>query len=165
MSRAKLVAGSADDIESAFYDALARADIEALMALWAEEDEIVCIHPNAPRLVGYAAIRASWEAVFEQGGVHIRPRQLHAVRNPMSAVHSVLEEINRPGAGSHGRACAGHQCLSQDRARLAHRSAPCVGGARQGAAGTGRQPRCCTDWAAGWARACRRRAPVIFIRL
>lgn len=101
MSRAKLVAGSADDIESAFYDALARADLEALMALWAEEDEIVCIHPNAPRLVGYAAIRASWEAVFEQGGVHIRPRQLHAVRNPMSAVHSVLEEINRPGAGSH----------------------------------------------------------------
>jgi len=99
MSRAKVVAGSADEIESAFYDALARADLDALMALWAEEEEIVCIHPNAARLTGYAAIRASWEAIFEHGGLHIRPRQLRAVRNPMAAVHSVQEEFNRPGSG------------------------------------------------------------------
>lgn len=98
MSRAKLIAGSADDVESAFYDALARADIDALMVLWAEDDDIVCIHPNAPRLTGHAAIRASWEAIFEHGGVHIRPCQLHAVRNLMTAVYSVVEEINHGDA-------------------------------------------------------------------
>lgn len=96
MSRAKPLQGSVDDIESAFYDALARADVEALMALWAEDEDLVCVHPNAPRLTGYAAIRASWEAILERGGLHIRPRQLHAVRNPMSAVHSLIEEINQP---------------------------------------------------------------------
>lgn len=100
MSRAKPVAGSANNIEHAFYEALARADLDALMALWAEDEEIVCIHPNAPRLIGYAAIRASWESIFEGGGIHIRPRQLHAVRNLTSAVHSVLEEVNQPDAAS-----------------------------------------------------------------
>ena len=100
MPRAPLIQQSAQEIENAFYDALARADLEALMALWADEEDIVCIHPNAPRLTGHAAIRASWEAILAHGGVHIRPRQLHAVRNPMSAVHSVLEEIAQTAAAT-----------------------------------------------------------------
>ena len=58
---------SADETETAFYDALSRADIEALMALWAEDEEIICIHPGSVRLVGHATIRASFEAIFERG--------------------------------------------------------------------------------------------------
>jgi hypothetical protein len=42
--------GNADDVEAAFYDALQNADIEKLMACWADEDEIVCIHPGGLRL-------------------------------------------------------------------------------------------------------------------
>ncbi|HTD03481.1 YybH family protein [Undibacterium sp.] len=86
--------GSADDVEAAFYDALSRADLEGLMALWAEDEEIVCIHPGAPRLIGHAAIRASWEAIFERGSVHIRPVQLHATHNMLSSVHSIIEEVD-----------------------------------------------------------------------
>jgi len=86
--------GSADDVEAAFYDALSRADLEGLMVLWAEDEEIVCIHPGAPRLIGHAAIRASWEAIFERGSVHIRPVQLHATHNMLSSVHSVIEEVD-----------------------------------------------------------------------
>lgn len=93
MPRKKQLAGSPDDTEHAFYDALARADLEALMALWADDEEVVCIHPGAPRLVGHAAIRASWQAIFEQGGVHIYPVQLHVMQNLMSATHSVLEQL------------------------------------------------------------------------
>ena len=81
--------------ENAFYDAIARADLDTLMTLWADEDEIVCIHPGAPRLVGRAAIRASWEAIFERGGVHIHPAQRHVVMSSMSAVHNIIEEIRR----------------------------------------------------------------------
>ena len=81
--------------ETAFYDAIARADLDTLMTLWADEDEIVCIHPGAPRLVGHAAIRASWEAIFERGGVHIHPAQRHTVSSSMSAVHNIIEEIRR----------------------------------------------------------------------
>lgn len=65
------------------------------MALWAEDEEIVCIHPGSARLVGHAAIRASWEAIFERGSVQIRPQQLHAMHNMLTAVHSVIEEVRR----------------------------------------------------------------------
>ena len=60
MPKAKLqaatVGGTADVIEAQFYDALQTGDIEKLMACWADEDDVVCVHPGGPRLVGTAAI-------------------------------------------------------------------------------------------------------------
>jgi ketosteroid isomerase-like protein len=86
---------TSNETESAFYDAIARADIEALMSLWAEEEDIVCIHPGAPRLVGHASIRAAWESIFEQGGVHITPVQVHVAQNMTTSVHNIIEEVHR----------------------------------------------------------------------
>jgi ketosteroid isomerase-like protein len=63
--RLKQMNGSAVETETAFYDALNRADLDALMAQWADDDEIVCVHPGGPRLIGHAAIRASWQAILE----------------------------------------------------------------------------------------------------
>ncbi|MYM29885.1 Ketosteroid isomerase homolog [Duganella sacchari] len=83
--------GSAAETEAAFYDALNRADLEALMALWADDDEIVCVHPGGQRLIGHAAIRASWAAILEHGGLHILPSQLHETHTLMSSVHTVVE--------------------------------------------------------------------------
>ncbi|WP_426175071.1 YybH family protein [Massilia sp. TWR1-2-2] len=97
MKTAKQQAGSAADIEAAFYEALNRADVEALMALWADDDEIFCIHPGGPRLQGHAAIQASWEAILAQGGLQIRPSQLHETHNLMSAVHTVIEGVTSSG--------------------------------------------------------------------
>ena len=93
MPRAPLIHGKADDVEAAFYDALGRADLDALMALWSDDDDIACIHPGAPRLVGHAAIRGSWEAIFQRGGVHIRATQLHVTQNLMTSVHSIIEKV------------------------------------------------------------------------
>jgi ketosteroid isomerase-like protein len=95
MAKVRKLLGTAEDTEAAFYDAIGRADIDALMVLWADEEDIVCIHPGASRLIGHAAIRASWEAIFERGGVHIRPRQLRITQNMMTAVHNIIEEINQ----------------------------------------------------------------------
>jgi uncharacterized protein (TIGR02246 family) len=92
---------SVDEIEAAYYDAVAHADIDALMALWADDDEIVCVHPGAPRLVGHAAIRAAWEAIFERGGLDIRPVQLHAIQNMMTVIHNVVEQVRRGENESH----------------------------------------------------------------
>ncbi|MCU6434545.1 nuclear transport factor 2 family protein [Undibacterium sp. Jales W-56] len=92
--------GSADEVESAFYDAISRADLDALMALWAEDEEVVCIHPGSTRQIGHAAIRRSWEAIFERGSVHIQPVQLHATHNLMTAVHSIIEEVHRTNDGA-----------------------------------------------------------------
>lgn len=93
MAAKKQFNGSADELETAFYDAISRADLEAFMELWAEDEEIVCIHPGAPRLIGHAAIRNSWEAIFERGGLQIHAIQLHATHNMFTAIHSVVEEM------------------------------------------------------------------------
>lgn len=86
---------SAEEVEAAFYDAISRADIEAVMSLWTDDEEIVCIHPGGPRLIGHDAIRASWEQIFEGGGVQIRPVQAHVTQNMMTSVHSIIEEVHR----------------------------------------------------------------------
>lgn len=86
--------GDADDIEAAFYDALQRGDIDRLMACWADEDEIVCIHPGGPRVVGATAIRATFEAMFADGGsVRAWPERARKILAVGSSVHNVLERV------------------------------------------------------------------------
>ncbi|RFP11428.1 MULTISPECIES: nuclear transport factor 2 family protein [unclassified Duganella] len=99
--RVKQLNGSAAETESAFYDALNRADLDALMALWADDDEIVCVHPGGPRLIGHAAIRSSWAAILEHGGLHIVPSQLHETHNLMSSVHTLVEGTTAGGEAAH----------------------------------------------------------------
>lgn len=99
MPKTNRLFASPEATENAFYEAIAGADIDALMTLWADEEEIVCIHPGAPRLVGHAAVRASWEAIFERGGVHIHPAQRHVVMSSMSVVHNIIEEIRQSQNG------------------------------------------------------------------
>ena len=91
--RAAQHGGSADDVEAAFYEALQAGDIEQLMACWADEDDIVCVHPGGPRLLGAGAIRAAFESMFANGTVRARPVQVHRVVALSSAVHSVAEQV------------------------------------------------------------------------
>ena len=86
--------GSADDVEAAFYEALQAGDIEQLMACWADEDDIVCVHPGGPRLVGAAAIRAAFEAMFANGAVRAHPERLRKVESLGAALHNVLERVD-----------------------------------------------------------------------
>ncbi|WP_048440948.1 nuclear transport factor 2 family protein [Caenimonas sp. SL110] len=85
--------GSPDDVEAAFYKALQNADIEALMACWADEDDIVCIHPGGPRVVGAMAIRATFEAMFNNGSIRAWPERARKTQALASAVHNVLERV------------------------------------------------------------------------
>ena len=92
--RAAQIGGSADEVETAFYEALHNADLEQLMACWADEDEIVCVHPGGPRLVGAAAIRAAFEAMFANGAVRAHPERLRKVESLGAALHNVLERVD-----------------------------------------------------------------------
>lgn len=85
--------GDADEIEAAFYDALQHGDIDKLMACWADEDDIVCIHPGGPRLVGAAAIRMAFQAMFSNGSIRAWPERARKMQAVASAVHNVLERI------------------------------------------------------------------------
>lgn len=84
---------SADDIELALYEAMRRGDVDRLMALWSDDDEICCIHPGGERLLGAAAIRASYEAIFGQGAIDAEPQRVRRLESHSSAVHSVVERV------------------------------------------------------------------------
>ena len=90
---------TAQDAENAFYEALERCDLEAMMAVWAEDEDIVCVHPAGTRLAGQDQVRASWTQMFA-GGAHARVQVSHlaAVSGVMFAVHSVQENFTLQGA-------------------------------------------------------------------
>lgn len=90
----KTLFATPQDVENAFYEALSRGDLEAMMAVWAEDEEIVCIHPGSGRISGYASIREAWSQVFGNGQrLNVRHTLLSHHQDPLTAVHSVIEEI------------------------------------------------------------------------
>ena len=84
---------SPDDVETQFYEALREADIQKLMAAWSDDDDIVCVHPGGPRTVGARAIRRSFEAIFERGGIPVQPEQVRRTRSLDAAVHNLVETV------------------------------------------------------------------------
>jgi uncharacterized protein (TIGR02246 family) len=86
------------DAEAAFYEALEAADLEAMMEVWADDEEIVCVHPGGPRLSGFEQVRASWAQIFGSGQrlkVHVSNQVV--LSGMMLAIHSVQENILLPG--------------------------------------------------------------------
>lgn len=63
----KPIYATPQDAENAFYDAIQRADLDAFMNVWAEDEEILCILPSGPRLSGYANVREAWRRIFDSG--------------------------------------------------------------------------------------------------
>lgn len=85
---------SPDDVEAAFYEALQTGDIEKLMACWADDEEIVCVHPGGPRLLGAGQIRSSFEAMFANGTIGAWPERVHAVQSLTACIHSLVERLD-----------------------------------------------------------------------
>lgn len=99
-SRTKLFP-TPDDAETAFYDAFERADIAAMMAVWAETDDVVCIHPQGPRLAGFEAVRESWAQIFAGGStLRVRTTEQKTFDGQALAVHTVVELVAAPGEQS-----------------------------------------------------------------
>lgn len=85
---------SPQDAEAAFYEALENCDIEAMMSVWAEDEEVVCVHPGGPRLVGYTMVREAWQRVFASGNkLRVRLSQQATVSTPFAMVSTLLEHI------------------------------------------------------------------------
>ena len=97
MPKAKLrhvaLGGRPDDVEHSFYEALHKGDLAQLMNCWAEEEEIVCVHPGGQRLIGSGAIRSAFEALFANGSVQATPERVQKVVALASAVHHMVQRI------------------------------------------------------------------------
>jgi uncharacterized protein (TIGR02246 family) len=89
---------TAQDAENAFYEALERSDLEAMMSVWAEDEEIVCVHPAGQRLAGQEQVREAWRQMFAGSpGMRVQLSQQVATAGMMVAVHSVHENITVAG--------------------------------------------------------------------
>lgn len=94
MSLHKPLFATPQDAEAAFYEALEHADLEAMMAVWAEDEEIVCVHPGGPRLSGYAEVREAWRRIFS-GGQRLFVTLSHQIylQSMLLSVHSLHEHF------------------------------------------------------------------------
>jgi ketosteroid isomerase-like protein len=93
-ARAAALHASPEDAEAQFYDALRDGDLDRVMAVWADDDDVVCVHPGGARVVGPQAVRAAFEAIFVNGHIVVHAEHVKRVSAMGSAVHSVLERID-----------------------------------------------------------------------
>ena len=86
------------EAEAAFYAAFQRKDARAMMAVWAEGNDIVCVHPGGRMLIGADAVRASWETIFRHGPAlrFVVEERQHTEHGEL-ALHVVQEHIRVGG--------------------------------------------------------------------
>lgn len=94
----KALFASPQDAESAFYEALTKSDLDAMMAVWADDDDVYCVHPNGARISGVESVRESWRQIFASGqSLRFQLRESQFVQGMMLSVHSVYEHITVAG--------------------------------------------------------------------
>ena len=83
-----------EDASRAFYEAFEQGDIAAMMRVWADDDEIFCIHPSGPRNIGPNAVRGTWEEIFSTPTtLRFQLEQQMFFVGASMAVQSVLEYL------------------------------------------------------------------------
>ena len=94
---ARKIFPTAVDCELAFYDAFERGDLKLMMAVWADEPDTICVHPQGPRLAGLSAIRESFAEIFSPSPTASKPRikvsELRKHQSQTLAIHSVYESF------------------------------------------------------------------------
>lgn len=48
-----------------FYQALTSLNLEAMAAVWLQEDYVRCVHPGWPQVEGWDAVSQSFQQIFE----------------------------------------------------------------------------------------------------
>ena len=86
------------DAEAAFYEAFTKSDLEAMMSVWADDDDIYCVHPGGARVTGVERVRESWRQIFASGQtLRFQLRESQHLQGMMLSVHSVYEHITVAG--------------------------------------------------------------------
>ncbi len=124
----KALYANSQEAEAAFYDAFGKSDLEAMMAVWADDDDIYCVHPGGQRISGMENVRESWRRLFTNGqSLSFQLRARHEIHGVMIAVHSVYELITVAGQGpAHNPLLVTNIYLRTDRGwrMVAHHASP-----------------------------------------
>ncbi len=82
------------EAETAFYAAFMKHDVNAMMAVWAGNEKIICIHPLGSVLTGREAVRDSWVALFRNApDMQFIINERSRVQDGELAIHIVEEHI------------------------------------------------------------------------
>ena len=88
------VFSSPEAAEAAFYSAFEARDLDAMMAVWASDDSIACIHPLASPLNGLQAVRAGWRSIFEAADrFRVQVEAVHDLREDTQVIRIVKEHL------------------------------------------------------------------------
>jgi ketosteroid isomerase-like protein len=80
--------------EAAFYAAFEARSLDAMMAVWANDDSIVCIHPLSAPLDGRAAVAAGWHSIFGAAGqFRMQVEVAHEIREARQVIRIVREYL------------------------------------------------------------------------
>lgn len=80
--------------EAAFYAAFEARSLDAMMAVWADSDDVACIHPLTAPLNGRAAVAAGWRSMFEAAGrFRVQVETVHELRAPGEVIRIVREYL------------------------------------------------------------------------
>jgi ketosteroid isomerase-like protein len=94
----KTVFANARDAERAFYHSFQNADLDAMMSVWAEDEDVYCVHPAGARLGTIEQIRESWRQIFASGQtLRFELRQQQYLGGRLLSLHSVYEHITVVG--------------------------------------------------------------------
>ncbi len=127
---------ASEDAEDAFYAAFSAGALEDMMQVWAPQDDIVCIHPGGPRLMGLREIRQSWAQILSGAlprSFALRGRIVSG--DASQRIHLLEENISVPGTAFID---TGHQHLPTIVRRLAAGDAPRQRGPEQRESGRAR---------------------------
>ena len=80
--------------EAAFYAAFEARSLDAMMAVWADDEHIACLHPLAAPLNGHAAVAAGWKSLFEAAGrFRMQVELAHEIRTADQVIRIVREYL------------------------------------------------------------------------
>lgn len=89
---------TSEDAEKAFYVAFQEEDLELMMSVWADDNDITCIHPGGTRLEGRINVKESWEQIFtHENGIKFEINQKRVMLENDIAIHHVIESIYMDG--------------------------------------------------------------------
>ncbi len=98
---------SPQDAALAFYQAFEARDLDAMMTAWADDEDIVCVHPGGARMVGYDAVRAAWEQLFSgDTKLSFRLDEVVILETVGLAMQSAIEHVATADGTARGAAVA-----------------------------------------------------------
>jgi ketosteroid isomerase-like protein len=89
---------NATDVESAFYEALREGDLDHVMACFALDDHVFCIHGDGMRVMGREPVRDLFDAILGNGPLRITTERVHVIEMGDTAIHSLVERVELLGS-------------------------------------------------------------------